>query len=322
MDISELNLRQLRIELKKLGLSPSGLKTELVQRLRGAQSGEIPIPKGKSLSIIEDGTGSSAESDYKEKEKEEEELQKIIRKRIGPKQRTVLLPTSLLYNAQRSNDPELEWNQEREDENIDNLYEDEEEYSVDDFLRKRKSLGLDDKELVKRKKTGKINKHTAIEPPIMTEAQVEFFQIVANYEFQKMKEDKQLEEQIEALREKIQHLKKESDVKDGIIKMLQGIILEKKSVIESLKNPDFVPEELISHWDTVDKYFDSLPPRPLPTDQELLLEESTTQSKPTEMNGNAHALKLMNSTDSGQGKTIDAKSTTDEISSSNDKVRT
>jgi hypothetical protein len=36
MDPAHLNLRQLRVELKKRGLSPSGLKSELIERMRKA----------------------------------------------------------------------------------------------------------------------------------------------------------------------------------------------------------------------------------------------------------------------------------------------
>ena len=41
VNAKELTLRQLRAELKKLGLSPSGLKTVLIGRLKHAWGQEI-----------------------------------------------------------------------------------------------------------------------------------------------------------------------------------------------------------------------------------------------------------------------------------------
>lgn len=46
MDPEDLNLRQLRSELKRIGLSPSGLKQILVKRLKTAleEDGKVTIP--------------------------------------------------------------------------------------------------------------------------------------------------------------------------------------------------------------------------------------------------------------------------------------
>ena len=53
MDPSNLNLRQLRVELKKRGLSPSGLKIELIERMRKALSvdGAEPLTAPPTMSV-------------------------------------------------------------------------------------------------------------------------------------------------------------------------------------------------------------------------------------------------------------------------------
>lgn len=64
MDPDQLNLRQLRIELKRVGLSPSGSKLDLQRRLQRALRGEPDVrqPRPKPSSSSEPKEGSTAGS--------------------------------------------------------------------------------------------------------------------------------------------------------------------------------------------------------------------------------------------------------------------
>src|SRR5690348_15621025 len=58
MDLEFLNLRQLRKELKRHGLSPSGLKADLVDRLKEVASGS---DIAATASLARDSTPSSSD---------------------------------------------------------------------------------------------------------------------------------------------------------------------------------------------------------------------------------------------------------------------
>jgi hypothetical protein len=53
-DPDKLTLMELRVELKKIGLSPTGLKVQLAERMRKAVEQGLVVVKGKEGDILFD----------------------------------------------------------------------------------------------------------------------------------------------------------------------------------------------------------------------------------------------------------------------------
>eukprot|EP01117_Protostelium_nocturnum_P002192 TRINITY_DN1282_c0_g1_i1.p1 TRINITY_DN1282_c0_g1~~TRINITY_DN1282_c0_g1_i1.p1 ORF type:complete len:353 (+),score=127.22 TRINITY_DN1282_c0_g1_i1:264-1322(+) len=159
-----MNLRQLRVELKRMGLSPSGSKAELMKRYRLAtgiddpsiytdENGAPPelklfsYPGGRGRSRKDKDSNASASAVDRRAEKS----QNSKRKSQLPNQYVV--PASKLKYS--------EWNDDEEDEEYEEFSngssdEEEEEQenqkSITSFNDKRKAIGLSDEEIEKRKR--------------------------------------------------------------------------------------------------------------------------------------------------------------------------
>jgi len=136
VDPDTLNLRQLRIELKRFGLSPSGSKADLIRRYKLA-TGVIDVH-------AEDASNKTTARVKSRKEGSRLSDVKSSKRKARPPSKLVMTTSSIL------------------DAENDDLSHSDEDYDGEEddgwrtfmgFYNKRRALGLDDEEIEKRKKT-------------------------------------------------------------------------------------------------------------------------------------------------------------------------
>jgi len=248
MDPDDLNLRQLRNELKRIGLSPSGLKQILVKRLKSAleQDGQETVPFENVKDIPNRKFIHSAKT--KPKTFSIESTRTHNRRKPIPRTKILLdeLPTQLhteqLFDNASSQSQDLQQEEKSNDTTEDGLKFD-----------KRKSIGLSDREIKRRKSIlrRKEEEGQSLDPQStpLVEYQREFFELAA-LEFEREKLERKYQAELKELENYILLLKKKMENQDNYIVKLKEAIEDRERTIESLSNSS-IPKELIENWNSI-----------------------------------------------------------------------
>jgi len=270
VNAKELTLRQLRAELKKLGLSPSGLKTVLISRLKHAwgqdttasdREDELAISTMISAAALQKdgihkdgGTGAgtslsniipASSSLYSSK------VSKHLSSRL-PSKRKPLMRTKVLIHKQ----PRIRKESVSAPLLIDEeeMFEDSLSETEGDFLAekplfdKRKSIGLSDNELKRRKTLHKQHNESSY-----GSVEMDFF-TQANAELNRIKEQRKHAIEVATLEDQVETLKRELDNKEKIITMLRRVVLEKTELVNAI-GTTHIPKELLVNWSALERIF-------------------------------------------------------------------
>jgi chromosome segregation ATPase len=232
MDPNDLNLRQLRAELKRLNLSPSGLKSTLVKRLREALGQKVDDDSSDITSHSEKLPAKTTRSN--------KHKPSLTSHRIIPNKSSTLAKS--VTDGDHEGDPD----------DSENLYQsDIEEKQQDPPFDKRRIVGLSDRELRRRK--AKRKRDRDIDSLSWNDSQMDFFSQVA-LEFNRIKAQRHYEAEIERFQHEIDTLQIELERKNELIRLLQNTIQEKDETLKTLSNCQ-IPMELVRTWTAVSRAF-------------------------------------------------------------------
>jgi len=259
MEPKDLSLRQLRTELKRLNESPSGLKDVLIARLKEA--------------LERDGKETIPLANLKKKTKEVATAKRFVSIKEKYRRKTVwhhaIIPESPAVSeiehihsthiAEAEPNVILSEDNSRHQENINKLIEE------DSFPKEDSSISLNNMEIVSEKR--KFNRPFEIESrkrkvfrrrrddyfeddvsssKYSRTMKNEFFE-QAQAELQRIKIQRRHDQELAALEQEVENLKKDLLERDSLIAKLHRNIIQMEKDIRNLQLTP-VPKELVDNW--------------------------------------------------------------------------